>query len=1129
MAKIEGNGETPCWTGAGLSVRGGDAGAGAGPVFSAGCFFPLSSRFYLSLGGEGRIGFAKDQFSYTGGSRTGEFSTFLINLGGAVPIGVGTPLWREHLYSSISVAPAFITSFGHFNSIDDKTDAGWGNFTRGGLEAALKIDLFPKSGFMARLEMGGFFLFGSNFSPYDDERRTSPTNIQLTVSSRSNSGYFFQLVLAGGNPPKLKESQAVAAPVPTPPPTSVPPQPPPPPSDLQPPVTPPPGVVEPPVTLDPPTQPPVNLPPPGPAAPVYSPPPSLEGIKERVKELEKIVARMLSLCRYLSSHKKKPHPFPKDLPQAKRDFKKFEEKIFPQFVAQFQSDVQKIIQDAKKYPKDERWNQAVDDLFYLNKRVEKQVALMNQKKGSLDRCLSVAGQSSAPPSVPPRQTPPPPTPSPSVPPPPAPPKVAPAPERPVPLPPPTTKTPAGTKSELPKIPCPEVSERLRRLLQSWSPGSTIRGTQARALSELLDEANIRNEIRGHVFNALRERVREEIKSKRERLLEIGGFSGPYGEKIFKLWMEQNRRELDQAVLGNGLPGLKSAIMRDRFKGLKLKEEDLNILFRTPDAARGGPGFIFGSGGYDLSYCQTANPQAEDQAIKRMHGTLLQEIDHLKNAEAELDKSFGSNLQGRDEALYELLPFVDGEVLGEAIRHAFEDCGKVTPQGYQLVAQTIAAGLKEFQTEKSIRHFQKTAALYALAAMVPAAGAAGRAAIGLYRALALGGNSAAEAAQSLSRARTYHDLGLLSERSLKTLEAESVVSALNQLVPGGNFGVGSLVTAGISGGVFTSLAYHMVDHPDSDEAVIILKGAAQAAGTAIAGVALGAMAVRLRQQWNVAPNESINIVGVSIVKPRKGKIQPGNQGGLVIQVLRRDGTVKETRQVPGTISNPNQNQEGGELTITPVGGSPLQIKIPKGSMIAALPKGCKKVGAAQAAGTSPTDTRGSSTPAGRTPRGGVGIGGGRSRARSTPLGAEEFDVGSYKELRGGYTKGREINEVKQELQMDHVPSKAALFNYHERRLGRALSTEERRAVEEGGVAVALPADLHRHYSQTYGANNTPQQIAEDGRSLKTAFERDAQAYLRDARKFGYNSHQMQKLQAAIYNARLENIRRGVFRN
>lgn len=1117
MGKVEGGEGTPCWTGGGLSVRWGDTGGGAGPFFSTGCYVPLAGRFSLSLGAEARLGFAKDRFGYTDRVLPADFSTFLIHLGAAVPIGVGISLFDRRLYPSVSLAPAIISSFGHPNNSDQKVDAGWGTFTREGLEAALNVDIFPTDSFMGRLEFGALFLLGSGFSPYEDQRPTSPINFRPTITSTSNIGYFFQLLLAGANRPKIKEKQAEVAPDSTVHPTSPPPPNTPPPSTvIDPALT---APTSPPVSPTPTSPPPIASP-----TPISPPPPSLEDIQKRVDELEKIIQRMLSLCRYLVLHDKRPSNFPKNLFQTKRDFKKFRESILPKFLNNLDRDIQTIIDLAKDHSGDERWGSTVNNLLILKEKVFQQVKWMKEQDDLIQQCLKTPKKStfeSPPTSAPiptvstPQPTSPPPTATPIS----QQPSVSTLP-----------KDPKETKGQFSQTPCPEVSDKLLRLLKGWNPGSKIRGTQAKALSELLDEANIRSEIRSHVFRSLKDRIRQEMKTKREQLYEIGGFAGPYGEKIFKLWVEENRRELDRAVLGNGFPGLKATMIRDRFKGLKLNEGDLNILFRTPEAARGGPGFLFGTGGYDLSYCQTANPREEEQALKRMHAKLLSEINDLKNAEAELDKDFGSNSQARDEAFYELIPFVDSPILIEAIHQAFEDCGQISPQGYQFVAQTISSGLKEFQTEKSIRHFQKTAALYALAAMVPAVGAAGRGAIGIYRALALGGNSAVEAIQSLSQARTYHDLGLLSERSLKTLEAESVANALNRLIPGGNFGVGSLVTAGISGGVFTTLAYHMVDHPDSDEAVIILKGAAQAAGTAIAGVALGALALRLRQQWNIAPNESLNIIGVSLVKPDKGKIRSGNQGGLVIQVLKRDGSIKEVRQVNGTISQAAQNQDGGELTIIPVGGSPVKIKIPKGSMIAAVPKGCKKGGSAQAAGASTSGgSRGSSASPPKKLKGGTTVAESKPRARSIPLGAEEFDVASYKELRGGYTKGREIKEVKQDLQMDHIPSKAALFNYHERRLKRLLTNEEKSAIEEGGVAVALPADLHRHYSQTYGANNTPQQIAEDGRSLKTAFERDAQAYLRDARKFGYNSYQMKKLQAAIYNARLENIRRGVFRN
>jgi len=1078
---------------------------GAGVALTTGCSFPLSGRFFFSLGAVGDISFSKDRFTNLNSDPKSliknDFSTLLIDLGASFPFGVGAPFLANRLYSSFLFGPAFISSFGHLNHPDQKVDAGWGIITRGGVKTGISIDLFPRKSWMITLQAGALLFFGSDFSRYDNRRPTSPLDIQPKVSASTNSAYFFNLLVADGVPPSSRTSEAVPAP---------------------------------PSTPNPVVQKPVNLP--------SEPIPSLDEVRQSVVDLQNIVRRMINFCQYFLHQGAKPDGFPDHFDPMRKDFKRFREELLPGFLGRLKNDIREIQKRAQRHPGDERWGKVAADILVLQEEVDRQVAILDSKDELLNQCLAIKNQPPRvrPPTPPKNPVTPPPVP-PSTPGDLAPPAPPPAdnPEGPVSAPP---SAPPATNETFPgsdKKPCPHVTDRVRTLLQSWSPANSIRGTRARELSDLLNEAGIRNEIRGHVFQRLKERVREELKSKKDKLTGIGIFQGPHGKRIFQLWMKQNQEEIARSNLGGSLPGMKQVMIADRFKGLKIRPEDIGILFRTPETARGAPSILGGRLFSDYAYCQTATPAAEAAAIDRMHADLLRQYDEYQYSEEELSKDFGNDVQSRDEAFYELLPFVDSKILTESIRQAFEDCGQITPQGYELVAQVVSDGLKDFQRETNIKHFRSVAGLYAMTALFPPVGAAGRGAIGLYQTLGMGGDAAAEAISTLSRARTYNDLGLLSDHSLQRLEAESAAAALNRLIPGGGFGATQIVTAGAAGAVFSSLAYHMATHEEAEDAVIIVKGAAQAVGTAVVGAALGAVAGRLRQAWKVAPDESLHVIGVSVSKPEGVIPKKGSRGGLVVEVRRGDGSVKEVRKVPGTISGASENKrDEAQVTITPEGGSPVQVKIPKGSSIAAVPKGCKspdssEISAAGAGRGGAGNGKPATPPASprsnpgkeKTPPAEVKVR--RARSRSTPLGAEEFDVGSYKELRNGYTKGKAIGEIKEEYQMDHIPSKAGLFNRAERRLKRPLTEAEKSAIEEGGVAIAVPAELHRRSSQTFGSRNDPQQISDDGISLRNAFDRDAQAYLNDARKFGYSSYQIGKLRQAIFDAREANIKRGVF--
>ncbi|WIM82650.1 VENN motif pre-toxin domain-containing protein [Gallibacterium anatis] len=93
----------------------------------------------------------------------------------------------------------------------------------------------------------------------------------------------------------------------------------------------------------------------------------------------------------------------------------------------------------------------------------------------------------------------------------------------------------------------------------------------------------------------------------------------------------------------------------------------------------------------------------------------------------------------------------------------------------------------------------------------------------------------------------------------------------------------------------------------------------------------------------------------------------------------------------------------------------------------------------------------------------------------------LDVGSYKDL-----KRRSV--VGDNLDLDHIPSFAALKKAKENELGRKLSPKEEKILRDEATTVAVPKDIHLN-SRTFGGNNTRKQIIDDGNNLCLAQQCD----------------------------------------
>lgn len=93
----------------------------------------------------------------------------------------------------------------------------------------------------------------------------------------------------------------------------------------------------------------------------------------------------------------------------------------------------------------------------------------------------------------------------------------------------------------------------------------------------------------------------------------------------------------------------------------------------------------------------------------------------------------------------------------------------------------------------------------------------------------------------------------------------------------------------------------------------------------------------------------------------------------------------------------------------------------------------------------------------------------------------LDVGSYKDL-----KKRSV--VGDNLDLDHIPSFAALKKAKENELGRKLLPKEEKFLRDESTAVAIPKDIHLN-SRTFGGNNTIKQIIDDANNLCLAQQCD----------------------------------------
>ncbi len=113
---------------------------------------------------------------------------------------------------------------------------------------------------------------------------------------------------------------------------------------------------------------------------------------------------------------------------------------------------------------------------------------------------------------------------------------------------------------------------------------------------------------------------------------------------------------------------------------------------------------------------------------------------------------------------------------------------------------------------------------------------------------------------------------------------------------------------------------------------------------------------------------------------------------------------------------------------------------------------------------------------------------------------QWEVGRYGDLKS--RPGRDG------MDMDHIPSKAALLKRAETMKGRPLTRKQERQVIDSGTAMAVPRRTHQTESRTYGRRNSSDQITDDANDLTSAAKKDFDIYHDDMLQEGYTEEQIE---------------------
>lgn len=125
----------------------------------------------------------------------------------------------------------------------------------------------------------------------------------------------------------------------------------------------------------------------------------------------------------------------------------------------------------------------------------------------------------------------------------------------------------------------------------------------------------------------------------------------------------------------------------------------------------------------------------------------------------------------------------------------------------------------------------------------------------------------------------------------------------------------------------------------------------------------------------------------------------------------------------------------------------------------------------------------------------------------------LEVGAYGDLAP--------RSKKDGMDIDHIPSQAALRRALESALGQTLTKEQERELINTAAAIAIPQEVHRKCSETYGGRNQSDKQQVDAGDLEAAVNSNFDAIKGCLKNEGYTEQELENARSQLHDINIKN--------
>ncbi len=125
----------------------------------------------------------------------------------------------------------------------------------------------------------------------------------------------------------------------------------------------------------------------------------------------------------------------------------------------------------------------------------------------------------------------------------------------------------------------------------------------------------------------------------------------------------------------------------------------------------------------------------------------------------------------------------------------------------------------------------------------------------------------------------------------------------------------------------------------------------------------------------------------------------------------------------------------------------------------------------------------------------------------------LEVGAYGDLAP--------RSKKDGMDIDHIPSQAALRRSLESALGQTLTKEQERELINTAAAIAIPQEVHRKCSETYGGRNQSDKQQVDAGDLEAAVNSNFDAIKGCLKNEGYTEQELENARSQLHDINIKN--------